>query len=66
MKRMNNRVDFLISRRNAQMNRILNQYGFKIEKELNKGGNTMDKYKSRVMSCSRSKSKGWGGVKLKS
>ena len=68
MKRMmNNRIDYLISRRNAKMNRILNQYEAKIKRELSKskGVNTMPKYKSRLMSCSKSKSKGWGGVKLK-
>ncbi len=67
MKRMNNRIDFLISRRDAQMNRILNKYNIKIQNELskNKGVDTMPKYKSRLMSCSRTKSKGWGGVKLK-
>lgn len=34
--KQNNRIDYLMSRRNAQINRIMNIYNAKIEKELKK------------------------------
>jgi len=38
VKYKNNRIDYLMNRRNAQINRIMNAYNKKIEKELKKQG----------------------------
>ena len=43
IKRTNNRIDFLISRRNAKLNRVMNKFELQIEREISKGGKPVKK-----------------------